>query len=68
MYLPAGQIRTAKDVSLRSGIREVLPKATLHDHLFEPCGYSMNALEGGAYYTIHVRVCIIDCIVEGLYS
>lgn len=28
--------------------------ATLQDHLFEPCGYSMNALEGRTYYTIHV--------------
>lgn len=32
----------------------MLPEATLQDHLFEPCGYSMNALEGKSYYTIHV--------------
>ena len=32
----------------------MLQQATLQDHLFEPCGYSMNALEGKSYYTIHV--------------
>ncbi|CAN0058640.1 unnamed protein product [Scytosiphon promiscuus] len=46
--------KTAEDASSRSGIRRVLPKASLQDHLFEPCGYSMNALEGRAYYTVHV--------------
>lgn len=27
---------------------------TLHDHHFEPCGYSLNAIEGGDYFIIHV--------------
>ncbi|CAM9169403.1 unnamed protein product, partial [Hapterophycus canaliculatus] len=49
-----GLMRTARDASSRSGLRRVLPKASLQDHLFEPCGYSMNALEGRAYYTVHV--------------
>ncbi|MGE4131346.1 MAG: adenosylmethionine decarboxylase [Bdellovibrionales bacterium] len=26
----------------------------LDDHLFEPCGYSANAIKGSEYYTIHV--------------
>lgn len=63
------QIRTAEDVSLQAGIRRVLPRATLQDHLFEPCGYSLNALEGKAYYTMHVRVgmCNSDAVCEQVF-
>ncbi len=24
------------------------------DHCFDPCGYSLNAIRGGSYYTVHV--------------
>eukprot|EP00903_Cladosiphon_okamuranus_P016686 g15384.t1 len=53
-FYKSDKIQTAQDVSSRSGIRRVLQQATLQDHLFEPCGYSMNALDGKSYYTIHV--------------
>ena len=26
----------------------------MHDVLFEPCGYSLNAMKGDTYYTMHV--------------
>ena len=29
-------------------------KATVDDFVFDPCGYSMNGLEGSAFSTIHV--------------
>ena len=44
----------ADRVTVNSGILDLLPSATIQAHLFEPCGYSMNGLLFGAYYTIHV--------------
>lgn len=35
-------------------LEAIFPGFQLDDHLFEPCGYSLNAIKGGEYYTIHV--------------
>ncbi|KAH6806463.1 Adenosylmethionine decarboxylase family protein [Perilla frutescens var. frutescens] len=37
-----------------SGIRKILPGSEICDFDFDPCGYSMNSLEGSATSTIHV--------------
>ncbi|XP_022889182.1 S-adenosylmethionine decarboxylase proenzyme-like, partial [Olea europaea var. sylvestris] len=37
-----------------SGIRKILPASDICDFEFEPCGYSMNSIEGTALSTIHV--------------
>lgn len=37
-----------------SGIRKILPDSKICDFDFEPCGYSMNAIEGPAISTIHI--------------
>ncbi|KAJ4825146.1 hypothetical protein Tsubulata_008682 [Turnera subulata] len=37
-----------------SGIRKILPKSDICDFDFDPCGYSMNAIEGDAVSTIHI--------------
>ncbi|XP_057486403.1 S-adenosylmethionine decarboxylase proenzyme-like [Actinidia eriantha] len=37
-----------------SGIRNILPDSQICDFDFDPCGYSMNAIEGTAISTIHV--------------
>lgn len=37
-----------------SGIRKILPQSDICDFEFDPCGYSMNGIEGGAISTIHV--------------
>lgn len=37
-----------------SGIRKILPGSKICDFDFDPCGYSMNAIEGSAISTIHV--------------
>ncbi|KAE9454498.1 hypothetical protein C3L33_13602, partial [Rhododendron williamsianum] len=37
-----------------SGIRKILPDSEICDFDFDPCGYSMNAIEGAAISTIHV--------------
>jgi len=43
------------EATLRSGISELMPEAIIDDFLFDPCGYSMNAiLPNGQYFTIHI--------------
>ncbi|CAI0552728.1 unnamed protein product [Linum tenue] len=46
---PTGAVMTVD-----SGIRKILPNSEICDFDFDPCGYSMNAIEGGAVSTIHV--------------
>jgi S-adenosylmethionine decarboxylase len=36
------------------GIDRILPGFVTSEHVFEPAGYSLNALKGAEYYTIHV--------------
>mmetsp|Transcript_41541 Transcript_41541/g.101941 ORF Transcript_41541/g.101941 Transcript_41541/m.101941 type:complete len:407 (+) Transcript_41541:381-1601(+) len=47
---------TSQEATERSGIAKLIPDgAVVHDHLFEPCGYSMNGRAAGdAYWTIHI--------------
>ncbi|KAF7808967.1 S-adenosylmethionine decarboxylase proenzyme [Senna tora] len=45
---------TASLMTLKSGIRHILPTSQICDFGFEPCGYSMNSVEGCAVSTIHV--------------
>ncbi len=33
---------------------EIFPGFAVDDYLFQPCGYSLNALKGRFYYTVHV--------------
>ncbi|XP_058112365.1 S-adenosylmethionine decarboxylase proenzyme-like [Magnolia sinica] len=37
-----------------SGIRKILPGSAISEFEFDPCGYSMNGIEGDAISTIHV--------------
>lgn len=45
---------TAKDMTRLSGINKILPSFEICDFDFDPCGYSMNAIDGCALSTIHV--------------
>ncbi|OWM84690.1 hypothetical protein CDL15_Pgr027477 [Punica granatum] len=45
---------SAKVMTEASGIRKILPESEICDFDFDPCGYSMNSIEGGAISTIHV--------------
>jgi len=45
---------SAVEMTLNSGISEILPESKICDFQFDPCGYSMNSLEGAAISTIHV--------------
>ncbi len=44
----------AATVTAATGIRDMFPKAVIDDFVFEPCGYSMNGLQGPGLATIHV--------------
>lgn len=45
---------SAAHMTVRSGIRKILPNSEICDFEFEPCGYSMNSIEGAALSTIHI--------------
>ncbi|KMT18450.1 hypothetical protein BVRB_2g025950 [Beta vulgaris subsp. vulgaris] len=45
---------SASDMTESSGIRKILPQSRICDFEFDPCGYSMNSVEGAAISTIHV--------------
>eukprot|EP00899_Mesostigma_viride_P000597 jgi/Mesvir1/10538/Mv21773-RA.1 len=44
----------AQHVTRSSGVSSLLPQAAIDAYLFEPCGYSMNGMEGAAHSTIHI--------------
>lgn len=48
------QSRSAAVMTEASGIRKILPQSEICDFDFDPCGYSMNSIEGDAISTIHV--------------
>lgn len=37
-----------------SGIDGIVEGMTIDDFMFDPCGYSCNAINGSSYYTIHI--------------
>ncbi|XP_021904996.1 S-adenosylmethionine decarboxylase proenzyme 4 [Carica papaya] len=43
-----------KDMTQISGIDSINPGAIICDFAFDPCGYSMNGIDGDRYSTIHV--------------
>ncbi|KAK4279945.1 hypothetical protein QN277_011639 [Acacia crassicarpa] len=45
---------SAASMTEDSGIRKILPQSDICDFEFDPCGYSMNAIEENAISTIHV--------------
>lgn len=42
------------EMTKMSGICDVIPSHMICDFEFEPCGYSMNGMDGPAYSTVHV--------------
>lgn len=45
---------SASHTTKSSGIRDLFPTAEIDDYVFEPCGYSMNGLDGRGFNTIHI--------------
>ncbi|XP_016450940.1 S-adenosylmethionine decarboxylase proenzyme 4-like [Nicotiana tabacum] len=44
----------ANEMTEITGISEINPNALICDFVFDPCGYSMNGIDGDRYSTIHV--------------
>lgn len=45
---------SAAHTTTHSGIGAIKPGASVDDYVFEPCGYSMNGIEGSGLMTIHI--------------
>lgn len=45
---------SARRTTADSGIGALLAAHDIDEFVFEPCGYSMNGLMGGAFSTIHI--------------
>lgn len=45
---------TANEVTVNSGIFDLIPGMQVDDYIFDGCGYSMNGLCGANYLTIHI--------------
>ncbi|XP_071701184.1 S-adenosylmethionine decarboxylase proenzyme 4-like [Rutidosis leptorrhynchoides] len=43
-----------KDMTQITGINRINPNSIICDFAFDPCGYSMNGIDGDRYSTIHV--------------
>lgn len=44
----------AGEMTKLSGISEIIPSHVICDFEFDPCGYSMNGIDGSTYSTVHV--------------
>ncbi len=53
MYTPEGG-QTADDIVRLTGMDSLYPDMTIDAFVFEPFGYSLNAISGSYYFTIHV--------------
>lgn len=51
---PGGYTSSAKEMTNRAGISNIIPEMEICDFEFEPCGYSMNGISGPVLSTIHV--------------
>lgn len=54
LFLTKAKTMGAEELRKRSGIHQILPDFIIDDFVFDPHGYSLNALSGPWYYTVHV--------------
>lgn len=45
---------SAAQTTLSSGLGQLKPGADIDDYVFEPCGYSMNGIQGTGLVTVHI--------------
>lgn len=53
-HFVAGRKRGRATMAASLGIEALLPGFATSEHVFKPVGYSLNALNGSEYYTVHV--------------
>ena len=50
----SSRVPSGTSVAASSGIDSILPGFTISEHVFDPAGYSLNAVKGEEYYAFHV--------------
>jgi len=55
---------SAVELRKASGIDKIFQDFLIDDHVFQPFGYSLNALRGEEYFTIHVTPQELGCYVS----
>lgn len=45
-FVRGDNFKSSQAVTESSGIRALLPASNIDDYVFEPCGYSMNGVDG----------------------
>ena len=53
-FFKASGNESGADMTRAANIQNLLPESRICGFAFDPCGYSMNGIEGGAHSTIHV--------------
>jgi S-adenosylmethionine decarboxylase len=53
-FIKVPGLETGPDMTKAANIDNMLRGSQICDFAFDPCGYSMNGIEGGAHSTIHV--------------
>lgn len=53
-FFKSDKVKTAEECAQLTGLKKCFPNAHFQHHLFEPCGYSSNIIDGETYYTAHV--------------
>ncbi|XP_024358075.1 S-adenosylmethionine decarboxylase proenzyme [Physcomitrium patens] len=53
-FVKAPGLETGPEMTKVANIDNILPESRICDFAFDPCGYSMNGIEGAAHSTIHV--------------
>ena len=53
-HFTSGHVPNGASVAASSGIGAILPGFTTSEHVFDPAGYSLNAVKGEEYYAFHV--------------
>lgn len=46
--------QTVQTIQNKTKVHQIFDGFQVDDHLFDPCGYSLNAIKGQDYYTIHI--------------
>lgn len=54
MFYKQSDDDTPERVFQETGMKDLFPKSNVDHFLFDPCGYSLNGLQGPYYWTVHV--------------
>jgi len=54
LFYKQSETDTPERVYAETGMKDLFPKSKVDHYLFDPCGYSLNGLQGPYYWTVHV--------------